>query len=99
MKKNVVGDDCKEFNESMAKTRELIAEGFLQDEFAKYLSQFPELELENKELTLELTYAGRTDRMEDNTSWWELDYSLIVGLEDGSRLTLAAMDITKVLLA
>lgn len=96
--KNVVGDDCREFNESMAKTRELIADGFLQDEFAKYLSQFPELELEDKELTLELTYAGRTDRMEDNTSWWELDYSLIAGLEDGSRITLATMDITKVFL-
>lgn len=96
--KNVVGDDCEEFNESMAKTRELVAEGFLQDEFAKYLSQFPELELEDKELTLELTYAARTDRMEDNTSWWELDYSLIVELENGSRLTLAVMDITKVFL-
>ena len=95
---NVVGDDCEEFNDSMAKTRELIAEGFLQDEFAKYLSQFPELELEDKELTLELTNAARTDRMEDNTSWWELDYSLIVELEDGIKLTLAAMDITKVLL-
>ena len=96
--KNVVGDDCREFNEGMAKTRQLIQEGFLQDEFAKYLSGFPELELEDKELTLELTYAGRTDRMEDNTSWWELDYSLIAGLEDGSRLTLATMDITKVFL-
>ena len=97
--KNVVGDDCKEFNESMAKTRQLIMEGFLQDVFAKYLSQFPELQLENKELTLELIYAGRTDRMDDNTSWWELDYNLTVGLEDGSRLTLATMDITKVFLA
>lgn len=96
--KNVVGDDCKEFNESMAKTRQLIAEGFLQDAFVKYLSEFPELQLEDKELTLELTYAGRTDRTEDNTSWWELDYSLIAGLEDGSRLTLATMDITKVFL-
>ena len=96
--KNVVGDDCREFNESMAKTRQLIQEGFLQDEFAKYLSKFPELELEDKKLTLELTYAGRTDRMTDNTSWWELDYGLIAELEDGSRLTLATMDITKVFL-
>ena len=46
--KNVVGDDCREFNEGMAKTRQLILEGFLQDEFAKYLSKFPELELEDK---------------------------------------------------
>lgn len=97
--KNVAGwYECKEFNESMAKTRQLIKEGFLQDEFAEYLSQFPELQLENKELTLELTYAGRTDRMDDNTSWWELDYNLTVELEDGSRLTLATMDITRVFL-
>lgn len=96
--KNVVGDDCREFTESMANTRQLIAEGFLQDAFEKYLSNFPELQLEDKELTLELIYAGRTDRTEDNTSWWELDYSLIAGLEDGSRLTLATMDITRVFL-
>ena len=96
--KNVVGDYCWEFNEGIAKTRQLIAEGFLQDVFAKYLSEFPELQLEDKELTLELIYAGRTDRMEDNTSWWELDYGLIAELEDGSRLTLATMDITKVFL-
>lgn len=55
-------------------------------------------ELEDKELTLELICAERTDRMEDSTSWWELDYSLIVELEDGSRLTLATMDISKVFL-
>ena len=96
--KNVVGDYCWEFNEGIAKTRQLIAEGFLQDVFAKYLSEFPELQLEDKELTLELIYAGRTDRMEDNTSWWELDYGLIAELEDGSRLTLATMDITRVFL-
>lgn len=96
--KNVVGDYCWEFNEGIAKTRQLIAEGFLQDVFIKYLSEFPELQLEDKELTLELIYAGRTDRMEDNTSWWELDYGLIAELEDGSRLTLASMDITKVFL-
>lgn len=96
--KNVVGDYCREFNEGIAKTRQLIADGFLQDVFVKYLSEFPELQLEDKELTLELIYAGRTDRMEDNTSWWELDYGLIAELEDGSRLTLASMDITKVFL-
>lgn len=96
--KNVVGYDCEEFNEGIAKTRQLIADGFLQDVFAEYLSKFPELELEEKELTLELIYAGRTDRMKDSTSWWELDYSLNTGLEDGSRLTLATMDITKVFL-
>lgn len=96
--KNVVGDDCREFSESMAKTRQLIREGFLQDEFAKYLSHFPELQLEDKELTLELISAERTDRMEDGTSWWELDYILTVELEDGSRVTLAMMDITRVFL-
>lgn len=96
--KNVVGEDCQEFNEGMEKTRQLIAEGFLQDAFANYLSMFPELGLEDKELTLELTYAGRTDRREDNTSWWELDYNLSAGLEDGSSLTLAEMDITRVFL-
>lgn len=96
--KNVVGDDCREFNEGMAKTRQLILEGFLQDEFAKYLSKFPELELEDKKLTLELADAERTDRMEDGTSWWELDYILIAELEDGSRYSLAMMDITKVFL-
>lgn len=96
--KNVVGDDCKEFNESMAKTRQLIAEGFLQDEFVKYLSKFPELQLEGRELTLELFRAGRTDRIEDGTSWWELDYSLTTKLEDGSSIILATMDITRVFL-
>lgn len=96
--KNVTGDDCEEFNESMARTRQLIAEGFLQDEFLKYLSQFPELQLEDTELILELVNAQRTDRTDDNTSWWELDYCLAAGLEDGSRLTLATMDITKVFL-
>lgn len=96
--KNVIGNDCEEFNEGMAKTRQLIAEGFLQDEFIEYLSKFPELQLEDKELTLELVYAQRTDRTEDGTSWWELDYSLTTEREDGSRLALATMDITKVFL-
>lgn len=95
--KNVVGDDCAEFNESMAKTRQLIADGFLQDEFAEYLSKFPELQLEDRELVLELVNAQRTDRTEDNTSWWELDYCLNTELEDGSSLTLATMDVTRVL--
>lgn len=94
--KNVVGDDCEEFNESMAKTRQLIADGFLQDAFARYLSDFPELALEDKKLTLELYNAERTDRMEDDTSWWELDYRLYVELADGSRQSIATMDITKV---
>lgn len=66
--KNVTGDDCEEFNESMARTRQLIAGGFLQDEFVKYLSQFPELQLEDTELILELVNAQRTDRTDDNTS-------------------------------
>ena len=96
--KNVAGDDCEEFNEGMAKTRQLIADGFLQDAFARYLSNFPELELENKKLTLELRSAARTDRMEDSTSWWELDYELYVELADGSRQFIATMDITKVFL-
>lgn len=97
-KKSVVGEDCEAFNESMAKTRQLIKDGYLQDAFTDYLSDFPELELEGKNLTLELTCAERTDRMEDQTSWWELDYDLITELDDGTRLTLATMDISKVFL-
>lgn len=96
--KNVVGYDCAEFNESMAKTRQLIADGFLQDVFAEYLSKFPELQLEDRELVLELVSAKRTDRTEDHTSWWELDYCLTTQLADGSLLTLATMDVTKVFL-
>lgn len=56
----------------MAKTRQLIADGFLQDVFAEYLSKFSELQLEYRELVLELVSAKRTDRTEDHTSWWEL---------------------------
>lgn len=96
--KNVVGEDCKEFNEGMAKTRQLIADGFLQDAFTEYLSDFPELGLEDKKLTLELYRAERTDRMDDRTSWWELDYRLFVELADGGRQAIATMDITRVFL-
>lgn len=96
--KNVVGEDCEAFNEGMAKTRQLIKDGFLQDAFTDYLSDFPELDLEGKSLTLELTCAERTDRKADQTSWWELDYDLIAESEDGVRLTLATMDISKVFL-
>lgn len=96
--KNVVGDDCEEFNESMEKTRQLIADGFLQDVFAEYLSHFPELELEDKTLTLELYSAERTDRLSDGFACWELDYDLSVELENGGRHMIATMDIYKPLL-
>lgn len=94
---DVTGIDCPEFNAGMEEARALIREGYLQKDLEEFLLQFPELHPAEREYTLRLTGGGRTDRAEDETSWWELDYILSTTAENGEVVPVASLDITKII--
>ncbi len=96
---DVTGIDCPEFNEGMETARALIREGYFQKDVEEFLLQFPEINPVEREYTLRLTRGGRTDREEDDTSWWELDYILTTTADNKEVVPVATLDITKVIKA
>lgn len=96
---DVTGIDCPEFNEGMETARALIREGYLQKDLEEFLLQFPEINPVEREYTLRLTGGGRTDREEDDTSWWEIDYILTTTADNGEVVPVASLDITKIIKA
>ena len=96
---DVEGAECPEFDEGMDTARRLIREGYFQKPLEDFLLRYPELEPESRAYRLILTGGGRTDREEDDTSWWELDYVLVTTAENGETVAVAHIDITRVIQA
>ena len=97
--KDLIGDDCGEFNDGIDATRQLMAAGYLNDEIARLLERFPEIRPYDREYTLRLVNAGETLREEDQTGWWDVDYALYTEADTGEELMLVYIDITRVTLA
>ncbi|MBD5461558.1 MAG: LysM peptidoglycan-binding domain-containing protein [Lachnospiraceae bacterium] len=93
---DVTGEDCPEFNDGIETARRLILEGYLQKPLERFLARYPEINPEEREYTLRLIGGGRTDRLEDDTSWWDLDYVLTTIADDGEVIPVITIDITKV---
>lgn len=96
---NLIGDDCEDFNEGIDATRQLVAEGYLNDEITRLLDRFPEIRPYEREYTLRLVNAGETLREEDQTAWWDVDYALYTEADTGEKLMLVYIDITRVTLS
>lgn len=96
---DVEGEECPEFDDGIDTARKLIREGYFQKPLEDFLLGYPELEPESRQYRLILTGGGRTDREEDDTSWWGLDYVLVTTAENGETVAVAHLDITKVIQA
>lgn len=94
--KDLIGDYSGDFNGGIDVTRQLVAEGYLNDEIARLLDRFPEIKPYERQYTLRLVNAGETLREEDQTRWWDVDYALYTEADNGEELMLVYIDITKV---
>ncbi len=92
----VEGEDCPEFNEGMETARALIRDGYFQQPLEDFLLYYPELSPEKRRYELVLTGGGMSERKEDDTSWWELDYILVTRADTGERILVASIDIIRV---
>lgn len=94
---NVVGDECEDFNTGIDAARQLINEGYLNDEISELLGRFPDIDPFGREYTLRLIYAGETYREEDQTLWWDVEYGLYTTADNGEvllPLTVEIYDVT-----
>lgn len=96
---HVSGHDCPRLNDGIDAARKEIMDGYFQKPLERFLSGYPEIRPEKREYTLRLTGGGWTDREEDDTSYWELDYALTTLSEEGENITVATIDITRVVKA
>lgn len=95
---DLIGDDCADFNEGIDVTRKLVDGGYLNDEIARVLGRFPQIEPFERKYTLRLVNAGTALRKEDRTSWWDVDYALYTEADNGEEIMLVYIDITRVTL-
>lgn len=95
----VTGDDCPKLNDGIDTAREVILDGYFQKPLERFLSKYPEINPEEREYTLRLYGGGRTDREDDSTSYWDLYYALTTLSEEGEEITIATIDITRVMQA
>lgn len=98
-KRQVAGEECEEFNAGIDHSRQLVKEGYLNDEISELLAGFPEIAPFEREYTLELTYAGETFREDDATRWWDVDYNLYTTADNGEVIMLLRAEIWDVTLA
>lgn len=94
-----VGGDCPECNDGVDAAREWIAEGNLQKPIEKYLKQYPEILSVEREYVLRVTSAEETYRVEDDTSWWEVDFYLYTQKDNGESVCIGFGDIYRTVLA
>ena len=98
-KRQVAGEKCEEFNAGIDHSRQLVKEGYLNDEISDLLAGFPEIAPFERDYTLELTYAGETFREDDATRWWDVDYNLYTTADNGEVIMLLKAEIWDVTLA
>ena len=98
-KRQVAGEECDEFNAGIDHARQLVKEGYLNDEISDLLAGFPEIAPFEREYTLKLTYAGETFREDDATRWWDVDYNLYTTADNGEVIMLLKVEIWDVTLA
>ncbi|MDE6202546.1 MAG: hypothetical protein K2G19_03615, partial [Lachnospiraceae bacterium] len=96
---HVTGYDCPRLNDGIDAARKEILDGYFQKPLERFLSRYPEINPMEREYTLRLTGGGCTDREEDDTSYWDLYYALTTLSEEGESVTVATIDITKVVKA
>lgn len=96
---DLIGDECEEFNGGINVTRQLVKEGILNEEITKLLDRYPQINPHDRAYTLELVNAETVFRQEDETSWWEVDYSMSTRADNGEKIRLAYIDITRVTLS
>lgn len=87
------------FNAGMEETRQLIKGGYLQAYLETYLKQYPEFDPDERTYTLQFISGGKTDRNEDDTSWWDLNYRLVTTGENGEIISMGWLEIHKTLKA
>lgn len=95
---DLIGNDCEDFNPGIDVTRQLVNDGYLNEEITNLLSRFPEINPYERNYTLRLVNAGSTLREKDQTGWWDVDYALYTEADNGEELMLVYIDITRVTL-
>lgn len=96
---DLIGNDCRDFDSGIDATRQLVKDGYLNEEITELLGRFPEIDPYERDYTLRLVNAGTTLREEDQTQWWDVDYALYTEADNGEEIMLVFIDITRVTMA
>lgn len=88
-------DTCADFNSGIDTVRNLVSEGYLNEQMTDFIDLFLQTIPYEQEYTLRLLNVGETLMESARDRWWHMEYGLYTKADTGEELMLASVYISK----